>query len=412
MDKVIKDHSKLMILSSLLGFQSFMGPILVLFYTKYIGLTFSQYCFLDSILFLMIAVFEIPSGYLADSIGRKRMLLISQVLTIISMVILVLFPSYIGAFVSIIISGIFIPLGSGNSDAIFFETFKKAGNEQQLQDLYAKCGSISFGIAIIISILSGFLAQINLAIPVIIDTTLLVMSFISNIIFLHDDKLYLVRKIKETPKGENKIRAYTNNIKKLLNVTPFFIIMAVIFGILRGSYSFYQPLFDQNGISIKYYGIIFALFSIVSAIASRYSSKILRKINSEFNVLILFAIILTLSVTGMVFFNSYIIILFICMQQIVRGFYAPFFSMQRNYYIPETSHNRVTYLSYANLLSTLIVSLTLTTISILNSNFNLTTSMEYFGIISISLLIISSLTHYILKKKGVLVCYQAQQLST
>lgn len=44
-------------LQAAFGFQAFFGTIMVVFYTAYIGLSFSQYLFLDGLLFAMIAFF-------------------------------------------------------------------------------------------------------------------------------------------------------------------------------------------------------------------------------------------------------------------------------------------------------------------------------------------------------------------
>ena len=74
-DKIIKNHKLLIYLSSIFSFQVFIGPIIVFFYTKYMGLSFSQYFFLDGLIFVLLALFEIPSGYIADKFGRKKQLM-------------------------------------------------------------------------------------------------------------------------------------------------------------------------------------------------------------------------------------------------------------------------------------------------------------------------------------------------
>lgn len=409
MDKATNHHTKLMILSAVFGFQTFMGPILVVFYTNYMGLSFSQYCLLDSILFSMVAIFEVPSGYLADLVGRKKMLLVSQIFTIISMIVLIMWPSYIGAFISIMIAGIFIPLGSGNADAIYFESFQKVHKESELEKVYAKCNSISFVISIIVSVVSGFLAAINLAIPVMVDIGMLVLTLFATKMLLHDNPSLYVNKQPKKQERVNLYNSFINNIKKLLNVTPFFLIMALVFAVLRGSYSFYQPLFSHIGIRIEYFGVIFASFSLISAIASYLAPKVICKAHGELGNLLAFMGLLAVSFIGIRIFSNYALLIFIGLQQIVRGFYRPFFSVRKNSYVPKDSAYRVTYLSYANLLSTLLVSFSLILLSVLNKFCSLVTAISCFGAIILSLLGGSILIHYILKKRGKIICYQYQQ---
>ncbi|SHK29925.1 MFS transporter [Paramaledivibacter caminithermalis] len=411
MNKVIQDHSKLIFLSALLGFQSFMSPILVIFYLKYVGVSFSQFVFLDSILFLLVAIFEVPSGYLADRFGRKRTLLISYAFTILSMIVLILFPSYIGALTSIIISGVFIPLGSGNARAIYFESFKELNEEKKLQKIYSKSNSISFVILTIIATISGFIAKINLVLPVIIDVILLVINFIVTFFLLHDDKIYLSNQETSTVKSKiGKFICNNNSTKGLINVTPIFLISALFFVALRVSYTTYQPLFEDFNIDIRYFGVIFALFNIICALSSYMAPRFLKFTSTELVALLVLATFITISFIGIFTSNSiFLILLFISLQQIVRGLHSPFFSIQKNYYIPINTKKRVTYLSYSNLLSTLLVSLYLYMFSCMNSRLSLKVSILYFGILISLTSVLIIIVHHILKRKGRIKCYQSQQ---
>ncbi|WP_427340319.1 MFS transporter [Caloranaerobacter sp. DY30410] len=411
MNKIIQDHSKLIFLSALLGFQYFMSPILVIFYLKYVGVSFSQFIFLDSILFLLVAIFEVPSGYLSDRFGRKRTLLISRVFTILSMIILILFPSYIGALISIIISGVFIPLGSGNEKAIYFESFKKLNEEKKLQKIYSKSNSISFVMLTITSIISGFIAKINLALPVLIDIILLIVISIATFFLLHDDKTYLSN--QEMSAAKDKIGKFVynhNNIKGLINVTPIFLLSALFFAALRVSYTAYQPLFKNLNIDIQYFGMIFAFFNITCSLSSYAAPKFLKMTSNELTTLLVLTTFITISFIGIFISNSvFLVLLFIALQQIVRGLHGPFFLIQKNYYIPINSKKRVTYLSYSNLLSTLLVSLCLYLFSYMNSKVSLKLSIICFGMLISFISLLTIIILYTLKRKGKIKCYQCQQ---
>lgn len=408
MNKIIQDHSKLIFLSALLGFQYFMSPILVIFYLKYVGVSFSQFIFLDSILFLLVAIFEVPSGYLSDRFGRKRTLLISRVFTILSMIILILFPSYIGALISIIISGVFIPLGSGNEKAIYFESFKKLNEEKKLQKIYSKSNSISFVMLTITSIISGFIAKINLALPVLIDIILLIVISIATFFLLHDDKTYLSN--QEMSAAKDKIGKFVynhNNIKGLINVTPIFLLSALFFAALRVSYTAYQPLFKNLNIDIQYFGMIFAFFNITCSLSSYAAPKFLKMTSNELTTLLVLTTFITISFIGIFISNSvFLVLLFIALQQIVRGLHGPFFLIQKNYYIPINSKKRVTYLSYSNLLSTLLVSLCLYLFSYMNSKVSLKLSIICFGMLISFISLLTIIILYTLKRKGKIKCYQ------
>ena len=72
MNNNLKKANLIIYLQSLLQFQGFIGPVIFIFYTKYMGLNTSQYLFCDSLLFLIMSVCEVPSGLISDYVGRKK----------------------------------------------------------------------------------------------------------------------------------------------------------------------------------------------------------------------------------------------------------------------------------------------------------------------------------------------------
>jgi predicted MFS family arabinose efflux permease len=67
--------------------------LLFLFYTS-VGLSLAQCGILAAILATTLLVFDIPSGILADKMGRKNILIISSIFALIGMIILILFSSF------------------------------------------------------------------------------------------------------------------------------------------------------------------------------------------------------------------------------------------------------------------------------------------------------------------------------
>lgn len=400
--KIVENHKKLMLIEAVLGYQMFLGPILVIFYLRYIGISFSQYCALDAILFLLVALFEIPSGYIADVIGRKKMLIISNLVVSLSMAMLVLYPTFLGASISVVLQGIFIPLGSGNADAIYYESFSRHNSEKEFENMIGKCRSVSMVVTIIASIATGFMAEVNLAAPIIVDAVLLLISSFAVLLLLNDKS--------ETKEEKLFTKVNFSNIEwdGILNVTPFFIIGAVLFSVFRTSYSFYQPLFSEANIDIAYFGVIFAVLNLLGAITSYYSSNIIKNIGNETKMLMMFFLLTVVSFSGISIQLGYIFLLFIGLQQIIRGLFFPYFGMRKNLYIPSHTNKRVTYLSYSNLLSTIIVSLSLGIMSFLGDYYSLIKCVRIIGVLHILFISLGIYVHLRLKKKGVIICYQTQ----
>ncbi len=395
-DKIIKNHKLLIYLSSIFSFQVFIGPIIVFFYTKYMGLSFSQYFFLDGLIFVLLALFEIPSGYIADKFGRKKVLLISQFFLVISMIILIVMPSFTGALISGFMLSLFSALSSGNSSALIFELFSKNNCINELEKTYAKSYSISIISSIIFATISSITFQYNMTIPIILDILFLLISLILNLFLLKDDLDY-------NPVHKN-VKSIGFDKAELLNVTPIFIITALWFVITRVSFSYYQPIFETFNIE-KYYGITFALFTVFCSLSSYIYSKIANKFSYK-STMILISILLALSFIGMSFNNIFFIITMIFLQQIMRGIYPTVSNIIKNLYINPTTKFRVTYLSYASFISSIFSGLMLGFSSLSLRYYSLLSTIQILSILLAILLFATIILHNILLKKEFLIFYK------
>lgn len=395
-DKIIKNHKLLIYLSSIFSFQVFIGPIIVFFYTKYMGLSFSQYFFLDGLIFVLLALFEIPSGYIADKFGRKKVLLISQFFLIISMIILIVMPSFTGALISGFMLSLFSALSSGNSSALIFELFSKNNCINELEKTYAKSYSTSIISSIIFATISSITFQYNMTIPIILDILFLLISLILNLFLLKDDLDY-------NPVHKN-VKSIGFDKAELLNVTPIFIITALWFVITRVSFSYYQPIFETFNIE-KYYGITFALFTVFCSLSSYIYSKIANKFSYK-STMILISILLALSFIGMSFNNIFFIITMIFLQQIMRGIYPTVSNIIKNLYINPTTKFRVTYLSYASFISSIFSGLMLGFSSLSLRYYSLLSTIQILSILLAILLFATIILHNILLKKEFLIFYK------
>lgn len=109
-------------------------PILAIFFTD-LGLTISQFVFLNLMWALAIFTLEVPSGALADTLGRKKLLVFSAVLMVIEMGILLVAPKDGGAvlfglcIVNRLLSGTSEAAASGADEAIAYDSLPEEGRE-------------------------------------------------------------------------------------------------------------------------------------------------------------------------------------------------------------------------------------------------------------------------------------------
>ena len=96
-------------------------PIIVLFFQEH-GLTITQVMILQSIYSLAVAIFEIPSGYIADIFGRKKTIVLSTIFTFIGYVIFSLYGGFYSFAIAQILVGIGGSLMSGSDSALIYDT--------------------------------------------------------------------------------------------------------------------------------------------------------------------------------------------------------------------------------------------------------------------------------------------------
>lgn len=85
---------------------------------------------------------ELPSGLLADVLGRKRTLLASHMMFLISALLMTAFDSRAGVYLSMAASAMAFNLDSGTREAITYESMLQAGRETE----YLKFSSLQNGI--------------------------------------------------------------------------------------------------------------------------------------------------------------------------------------------------------------------------------------------------------------------------
>lgn len=131
------------------------------------GIDKANYSLLAAIHALSVIVFEIPSGYLADVVGRKRTLVLGSFLGALGFVIYSLSFSFAGFLLALVVLGLGQSLISGSDSAMLYETLmsmNKAGEYSRYEGRVIALGSLMETIG---APLGGLLAVMSLRYPFI-----------------------------------------------------------------------------------------------------------------------------------------------------------------------------------------------------------------------------------------------------
>jgi MFS family permease len=355
-----------------------LGPILVLFLVAK-GLSFTEIMVLQSISAIAVVLFEVPTGAVADKIGRKESLLLGSLLWAVSLGIYVVgnsFPMFIFAEVIFSLGATF---KSGADNALIYDSLKVMGREKEFQSIEGKARSYALYAQAIGSIIAGFVYEVNVNLPFLISVLFMVVTIIISLRFKEppiEGKVgkYGINYIDQIKESGKFILSH-EKIKAIIIFTMMFFIF------YRTAFFYYQPYMEAVKIPVRYFGIIFFIFNITAAFASKRSHWIMEKTKPKTLTFMALLMIISFVILGAV--KMWFGVFAILFQQIARGIYRPVTTKYLNKHIP--SDKRATVLSFQSLACNMSVAIAFPLMGILKDNENIFTAHLVLGIAMIIL---------------------------
>lgn len=346
---------KIFYLLSFLGGFSFniIAPLFIVFGLS-LGFTIAQVGLLFGASRLSIFIFEIPTGILADSHGRRKSILLCYFLSIFSAVIYFLSSNFYFLLVGSVISGLAISFMSGAFEALLIDSLDLSRNEQLRNKIFVRLGIIST-IGFVIGGLTGsFAAYFNLRYIWLLQALAAATALILGYKFL-EEKFY--NKRETSINGKKFFKTTFNKIKIPLNLilrekqilSMFFIATIMVLG--GAFYSVSWPIIfkDILSIPIYYFGVISAVAGFFFLVGSLVAEKLSFK-KGTINILV--SSLILMGIFFVIFaISKNIILSLVCFILIdfFNGGFNPLFYSLLNKFIP--SPQRATILSFYSLIS-------------------------------------------------------------
>lgn len=172
------------------------------------GFSILQIGFLESIFHIVSMTFEIPSGAIADVCGRKKTMVISQCMSIISGIFMILSTSFETIAFAIAINALSYNFASGTREALAYDSLKKAGHEEQY-DHFASTEMMLYRISNSTATLcAGFALAVGYRIAYMMDITVGLVA------------LYFACRLTEVPacQAEYANTSHAASIKETLGI--------------------------------------------------------------------------------------------------------------------------------------------------------------------------------------------------
>jgi MFS family permease len=346
-------------------------PIIVLFFQEH-GLTLTEVMILQSIYSFSVALFEIPSGFIADIFGRKRTIVLSTIFTFIGF----LGFSFFGGFYAFAIAQVLVGIGgslmSGSDSAIIYDTLLETNSKTTYTKIEGKAYAIGNFSEAFAGILGGFLAIGSIYMPIYVQTFILFFSI--PIAFTL---------IEPNMRKENKLDRSFNAILEVVRFAiidnkklKWLIIYSSAMGVATLSMAWFaQPFFKAINTPLAYFGVLWAVLNFSAGITSFNAHQLSYKYN-VYKVLFFISLSMTISFIMLGYNNSFIGLIFILFIYLLRGLVTP---ILRNAINENTSSNkRATVLSIRSLIIRVSFAISAPILGYIADNYSL--AISFYGL--------------------------------
>ena len=273
------------------SFSNMMPELIVwMIYLQNFGWSIAEIALLQGIFTFFSAIFEIPSGIIADKIGYKRALQLAELICIFYLISYFFPLNRMVIYIGFICFSLGLSLISGTDSSLLYNITD--GNKfLKYMGIFNSLGiiSVAFG-----NLIGGWIAEKSW-------TLLFLISLLFRVVALICITSFDVSKIREVePIADNKkaIKLYLERLYDFVKTTKKFKYILVSSAFLMSSvtlsYQYMPVVLEQLSLTTGQVSLIYAIVSVLGSVLSFFSEKLTSKWSSRGVAVIIFFISLLL----------------------------------------------------------------------------------------------------------------------
>jgi MFS family permease len=370
---------------------SLVMPVIVPFY-KDMGLTITEIMLLKSVYSIVIVALELPSGYFADVLGRKKTLVIGAFLGALGFIIYSFSGSYAGFLVAEIALGAGQSFISGADSAMLYDTLssgRREGEYTRFEGINASVGNFSEAFS---GLAGGAIALISLRLPfyaqAVIASTAIPAAL--TLVEPHMAKKDKKSGLKDIVKILDIILIREKNLR-------FNLLFSSIIGAATLLMAWFaQPLFEKMLLPLALYGTVWTTLNLVTGGSSILAHRIEKSLG-ESGTLKTIAILIPLLMVFSGIVPNYAIIPLLVVFYLLRGVATP---VLKDYINKNTgSEVRATVMSLRDMVIRIFFSLFAPLAGWLSDHYSLGTGLSVSGVFILCLSLLT-LAYFLKFKRG------------
>jgi len=320
-----------------------LNSVIQLFYLSR-GLDLGQIIYLSLVWTITSFLCDVPSSFLADKFGRKKLIMVGILLTAISTTMLFSASSFFTFTLCYIVGAAGFSFFMGADHAILYDSLKETGEEIGVNRVAGKYFSSASLPKIFMPFLGSFIAKGLLPSQFIILIAIDLIGIVVSIIlasFLTEPKVEekAVKKLSLLKEGFKLIKSDSMLLKFALN-------KIIVFQASFVYWKVYQVLLKNAGLPIIYLGAIYTVFQGITFLMFWNTEKVQNKIG-KINFMFYPPVIGFIAIVASLLTSNLIILFSACVLLLIVGTVRdPLFMAQIQTRIP--SFNRATATSTLN----------------------------------------------------------------
>lgn len=264
----------------------FFYSIEFLFYTITKKVTASEILIINGFYLLFRIVMQIPAVALTDLLGKRKSIILGNMLLIVYMLILLCFPGAISIIIADLVFALGYDMKTIAESNLLYDSVSTRGGEGLYSKLDAKGGSWYYILDGIASLVAGYLFVINNYIPMLICLGFIIISTILSFGF---EDVHKVKKDKKTNIGlSNTLKEYGNDLKssfkfilKSKRMKAFILFQIVFYSVIEIVDTYNSDLLINIGIPEEQFSMIFAVLTLIGGISLSLKRPIEKKFKNR-----------------------------------------------------------------------------------------------------------------------------------
>lgn len=303
----------------------FFYSIEFLFSTITKQVSVSDLLIISGLYMIFRVVEQIPAVAIIETLGKRKSIILGNVLLIFFILALILIPGAISIIIANLIFALAANIKNIAGPNLLYDSVATRGGDGLYTKLEAKGESWYFLLDGLASLIAGYLFVVDNYLPVYICLGFIIISTILSFGF-HD--IYPIEKNKK----EKLIKKYKKDLKKsfgfIINskrMKAFILFGAIFYGIIQVVETYQGNLLVDIGISPEYFSIIFAILTLIRGISLTFEKQIEKTFKNRTLTFISLIHIFSIIITGIIssYYTANIatgIILILCsLQQIISA---------------------------------------------------------------------------------------------